>query len=101
MNPSASLLGNHKDESVAGLHFKELIEKADVFSGVFSGGHKYEIMKKLQQRKHMVGKTSDDVNEQGRDIGIAVSDSARSASDIMLTKPGLSVIIRVEPYFRE
>lgn len=38
MNPSASLLGNHKDESVAGLHFKELIEKADVFSGVFSGG---------------------------------------------------------------
>lgn len=38
MNPSASLLGNHKDESIASLLFKELIEKADGSSGVFSGG---------------------------------------------------------------
>ncbi|KAG6401622.1 hypothetical protein SASPL_138486 [Salvia splendens] len=97
MNPSASLLGNHKDESVAGLLFKELIEKAGGFAGVFSEP-KYEIMKKLQDRKHMVGMKSNDVNDaptlNKADIGTAVYD-------IVLTKPGLSVIIRVEPYSRE
>lgn len=38
MYPSASLLGNHKDESIAGLPVEELIEKADGFAGVFPGG---------------------------------------------------------------
>ncbi len=37
MYPSASLLGNHKDESIAGLPVEELIEKADGFAGVFPG----------------------------------------------------------------
>lgn len=37
MYPSASLLGQHKDESIAGLPIEELIEKADGFAGVFPG----------------------------------------------------------------
>lgn len=62
--------------------------------------HKYEIVKRLQERKHLCGMTSDGVDDapalKKADIRIAVADAtfaARSASDIMLTEPGLSVII--------
>jgi H+-transporting ATPase len=99
MYPSASLLGNHKDSSIEGLPIEELIEKADGFAGVFPE-HKYEIVKKLQESKHICGMTGDGVNDapalKKADIGIAVADAtdaARSASDIVLTEPGLSVII--------
>ncbi|KAG1364123.1 plasma membrane ATPase [Cocos nucifera] len=99
MYPSSSLLGQNKDESIAGLPVDELIEKADGFAGVFPE-HKYEIVKKLQERKHICGMTGDGVNDapalKKADIGIAVADAtdaARSASDIVLTEPGLSVII--------
>jgi H+-transporting ATPase len=37
MYPSSSLLGQHKDESLAALPIDELIEKADGFAGVFPG----------------------------------------------------------------
>ncbi|CAM6048858.1 unnamed protein product [Sphagnum compactum] len=99
MYPSSSLLGQHKDESLAALPIDELIEKADGFAGVFPE-HKYEIVKRLQDRKHICGMTGDGVNDapalKKADIGIAVADAtdaARSASDIVLTEPGLSVII--------
>lgn len=99
MYPSSSLLGQHKDASIAALPVEELIEKADGFAGVFPE-HKYEIVKKLQERKHICGMTGDGVNDapalKKADIGIAVADAtdaARSASDIVLTEPGLSVII--------
>ncbi|KAL1321084.1 plasma membrane ATPase 4 [Arachis ipaensis] len=99
MYPSASLLGQDKDASIAALPVEELIEKADGFAGVFPE-HKYEIVKKLQERKHICGMTGDGVNDapalKKADIGIAVADAtdaARSASDIVLTEPGLSVII--------
>ena len=66
----------------------------------FHAEHKYEIVKKLQERKHSVGMTGDGVNDahalKKADIGIEVADAtdaARSASDIVLTEPGLSVII--------
>ncbi|XP_010526353.1 PREDICTED: ATPase 2, plasma membrane-type-like [Tarenaya hassleriana] len=99
MYPSASLLGQDKDSNIAAIPVEELIEKADGFAGVFPE-HKYEIVKKLQERKHIVGMTGDGVNDapalKKADIGIAVADAtdaARGASDIVLTEPGLSVII--------
>ncbi|XP_052196491.1 plasma membrane ATPase 3-like [Diospyros lotus] len=99
MYPSSALLGQNKDESIAALPVDELIEKADGFAGVFPE-HKYEIVKRLQSRKHICGMTGDGVNDapalKKADIGIAVADAtdaARSASDIVLTEPGLSVII--------
>ncbi|KAF0900143.1 hypothetical protein E2562_027459 [Oryza meyeriana var. granulata] len=99
MYPSSALLGQGKDESIASVPVDELIEKADGFAGVFPE-HKYEIVKKLQEMKHICGMTGDGVNDapalKKADIGIAVADAtdaARSASDIVLTEPGLSVII--------
>ncbi|GLU01169.1 hypothetical protein SLE2022_184910 [Rubroshorea leprosula] len=99
MYPSSSLLGQEKDASIAALPIDELIEKADGFAGVFPE-HKYEIVNRLQGRKHICGMTGDGVNDapalKKADIGIAVADAtdaARSASDIVLTEPGLSVII--------
>ncbi|KAM7508843.1 hypothetical protein LguiA_019296 [Lonicera macranthoides] len=99
MYPSSALLGDSKDEAASALPIDELIEKADGFAGVFPE-HKYEIVKRLQARKHICGMTGDGVNDapalKKADIGIAVADStdaARSASDIVLTEPGLSVII--------
>ena len=66
----------------------------------FDAEHKYEIVKKLQEMKHICGMTGDGVNDapalKKADIGIAVAgatDAARSASDIVLTLEGLSVII--------
>ncbi|WVY90843.1 hypothetical protein V8G54_036357 [Vigna mungo] len=99
MYPSSALLGQDKDASISALPVDELIEKADGFAGVFPE-HKYEIVKRLQERKHICGMTGDGVNDapalKKADIGIAVADAtdaARSASDIVLTEPGLSVII--------
>ncbi|PIA43304.1 hypothetical protein AQUCO_02000609v1 [Aquilegia coerulea] len=98
MYPSSSLLGRNKDETEA-LPVEELIEKADGFAGVFPE-HKYEIVRILQEKKHVCGMTGDGVNDapalKKADIGIAVSDStdaAKSAADIVLTEPGLSVIV--------
>ncbi|XP_027167316.1 ATPase 10, plasma membrane-type [Coffea eugenioides] len=98
MYPSSSLLGRDRDENEA-LPVEELIEKADGFAGVFPE-HKYEIVKILQEKKHVCGMTGDGVNDapalKKADIGIAVSDStdaARGAADLVLTEPGLSVII--------
>ncbi|XP_009399554.2 plasma membrane ATPase [Musa acuminata AAA Group] len=98
MYPSSTLLGEKTDD-VTGLPIDELIEKADGFAGVFPE-HKYEIVRRLQERKHICGMTGDGVNDapalKKADIGIAVADAtdaARSASDIVLTEPGLSVIV--------
>jgi H+-transporting ATPase len=74
------------------------IQVADGFSQVFPE-HKYRIVEVLQRLEHIVGMTGDGVNDapalKKADIGIAVSgatDAARSAADIVLTAPGLSVI---------
>jgi H+-transporting ATPase len=75
------------------------IVKADGFARVFPE-HKYGIVKALQEAGHIVGMTGDGVNDapalKQADVGIAVSgatDAARAAASLILTAPGLSVII--------
>ena len=77
----------------------KIIEDADGFAQVFPE-HKYKIVELLQEKKHIVGMTGDGVNDspalKKADVGIAVAgatDAAKSAADIVLTLPGLSVII--------
>ncbi len=76
-----------------------IIESADGFAQVFPE-HKYRIVELLQEKGHIVGMTGDGVNDapalKKADAGVAVAgatDAAKSAADVVLTKPGLSVII--------
>ena len=71
-----------------------------IFDPCFHAEHKYKIVMRLQSRKHIVGMTGNGVTDapaiKKADIGIAAADStdaARGACDIVLTEPGLSVII--------
>jgi H+-transporting ATPase len=75
------------------------MEKADGFAQVFPE-HKYRIVDLLQKKGHIVGMTGDGVNDvpalQKADAGIAVAgatDAAKSAASIVLTRPGISVVI--------
>jgi H+-transporting ATPase len=86
-------------DSGGGGHLAEEVEAADGFAQVFPE-HKYRIVEALQQHHHIVGMTGDGVNDapalKRADAGVAVSgatDAARSAADIVLLTPGLSVII--------
>jgi len=79
---------------------EEELENKDGFARVFPE-HKYQIVKTLQNRGDIVGMTGDGVNDapalKQADVGIAVSgaaDAARSAADLVLTAPGLSVIVK-------
>lgn len=91
--PASELI--EKKESEA----EKFVEQADGFAQVFPE-HKYKIVELLQKIGHFVGMTGDGVNDapalKKADAGIAVdgaTDAAKSAADIVLTKPGLSVII--------
>jgi len=93
----AASLGDSKKKETT--EVAESIEKADGFAQVFPE-HKFHIVDVLQKRSHMVGMTGDGVNDapalKKADCGIAVSsatDAARAAASIVLTTPGLSVII--------
>jgi H+-transporting ATPase len=93
----AANLGDSKKQETA--EVAESIEKADGFAQVFPE-HKFHIVDVLQKRGHIVGMTGDGVNDapalKKADCGIAVSgatDAARAAAAIVLTTPGLSVII--------
>jgi H+-transporting ATPase len=93
----ASDLGDVKKKETAAM--SESIEKADGFAQVFPE-HKFHIVDVLQKNGHIVGMTGDGVNDapalKKADCGIAVSgatDAARAAAAIVLTTPGLSVII--------
>ncbi len=76
-----------------------IVERSTGFAEVFPE-HKYRIVELLQGKDHIVGMTGDGVNDapalKKANVGIAVdgsTDAARSAADIVLTQPGLSVII--------
>jgi H+-transporting ATPase len=78
---------------------QHVVEEAEGFAEVFPE-HKYRIVELLQGKGHIVGMTGDGVNDapalKKANAGIAVAgatDAAKSAADIVLTKPGLSVII--------
>lgn len=86
-------------EAASGSKSAAMIERADGFSEVFPE-HKYNIVKTLEKDGHIVGMTGDGVNDvpalQKADVGVAVAgatDAAKSAADIVLTDPGISVII--------
>ena len=93
----ASLFGDTKHHEAGQL--AERIEDADGFAQVYPE-HKYHIVDTLQQHGHIIGMTGDGVNDapalKKADVGVAVSgatDAARSAADIVLLTPGLSVIV--------
>jgi len=76
------------------------VERAEGFAQVFPE-HKYAIVRTLQARGHLVGMTGDGVNDapalKQAEVGVAVAgatDAARAAADLVLTAPGLSVIVR-------
>ena len=78
---------------------EKLVEEANGFAEVLPD-HKYRIVELLQMKGKIVGMTGDGVNDapalKKADVGIAVAnavDAAKSAADIVFTKPGLSVII--------
>ncbi len=75
------------------------IEAANGFAQVYPED-KYFIIDKLQKAGHIIGMTGDGVNDapalKKADVGIAVSgatDAARAAAAIVLTAPGLSIIV--------
>jgi H+-transporting ATPase len=76
------------------------VEAADGFAQVFPE-HKLDVVEVLQDKGHIVGMTGDGVNDapalKQANTGIAVSgatDAARAAADLVLTAPGLSVIVQ-------
>ncbi len=89
-----------KAQILQGLSTKSVrIERANAFAEVFPE-NKYSIVDILQKMGHIVGMTGDGVNDvpalKKADAGIAVSgatDAAKSAANIVLIRPGLSVII--------
>ncbi|KAI8088739.1 uncharacterized protein BX664DRAFT_379051 [Halteromyces radiatus] len=85
----------------------DMVLGADGFAGVYPE-HKHEIVERLQALGHMCAMTGDGVNDapalSKANVGVAVadaSDAARAAADIVLTEPGLSVIIEAFIHSRQ
>jgi H+-transporting ATPase len=99
IQPATELFPGDVTKGQIPLDAAEKIDEADGFAEVFPE-HKYAIVKILQQNGHIVGMTGDGVNDapalKQADVGIAVSgatEAARAAAALVLTAPGLSVII--------
>jgi H+-transporting ATPase len=78
-----------------------MAEDSDVFAEVYPED-KYQIVKSLQKRGHVVGMTGDGVNDapalSQAEVGIAVSsatDVAKKASSVVLTAEGLEGIVEL------
>jgi H+-transporting ATPase len=91
--PASTLLNKSDIEAT------RIIDESNGFAEVFPE-NKYHIVELLQAENHIVGMTGDGVNDapalKRADAGVAVAgatDAAKSAADIVLTSPGLSVII--------
>ncbi len=89
-----------KEDERLGPELIDKIEHADGFAQVYPE-HKFYIVKSLQKRGHLVAMTGDGVNDapalKQAEVGIAVdgaTNAAQAASSLILTAPGLSVIIR-------
>jgi H+-transporting ATPase len=90
-------------DQIASWNDDEFAAKAEHY-GIFSQvmpESKYRIVEALQREGHIVGMTGDGVNDspalKKADVGIAVdgaTDVARAAGDVLLTLPGLGVIIK-------
>jgi len=94
---TAKQLFERKDQSDA--ERAHQIEKSEGLAEVFPE-HKFTIVQTLQEKDHIVAMTGDGVNDapalKQANMGIAVSgatDAARAAADVVLTQPGLSVVI--------
>eukprot|EP00244_Chara_vulgaris_P014500 TRINITY_DN90_c0_g1_i1.p1 TRINITY_DN90_c0_g1~~TRINITY_DN90_c0_g1_i1.p1 ORF type:complete len:986 (-),score=224.87 TRINITY_DN90_c0_g1_i1:2450-5407(-) len=94
-----SLGADNKIPKDLGKNYGRMILDCDGFAQVFPE-HKYLIVEALRQIGCSVGMTGDGVNDapalKRADVGIAVqgaTDAARAASDIVLTSPGLSVVV--------
>ena len=99
IQPATELFPGDITKGQIPLDAAEKIDEADGFAQVFPE-HKYAIVKILQENGHIVGMTGDGVNDapalKQADVGIAVSgatEAARAAAALILTAPGLSVII--------
>jgi H+-transporting ATPase len=97
--PAGELVEGAKEGELDADSARKVVE-ADGFAQV-APEHKYAIVKALQRQDHLVGMTGDGVNDapalSQAEVGIAVSgatDAARSAAALVLTAPGLGVIIR-------
>jgi len=87
------------DTSIPPQSLDEVILNSHGFAEVMPE-HKFQIVERIRQQGHVTGMTGDGVNDapalKRADIGIAVfpaTDAAKAAADIVLTEPGLSVII--------
>ena len=82
-----------------GTKYGPMIEHADGFAQVFPE-HKYLIVESLRQAGWTTAMTGDGVNDapalKRADVGIAVhgaTDAARAAASMVITEPGLSVVV--------
>ena len=95
---------------IAGLNEDEQAKKAaesDGFAEIYPED-KYKIVKLLQSKGYMVGMTGDGVNDapalKQAEMGIAVSNStdvAKASASVVLTQPGVSVIVDAVKRSRE